>query len=87
MIVDKEGEAMNNEKGASTLLIILLIALAIAFAIYWSKYFSRPMADVMMQGADQAQPAIEKAEQSKETMDRLTRSAEDVAKKASQGTE
>ena len=51
---------MNNEKGASKLFIIILIALAIAFGIYWSKYFAKPMADVMMQGADQAKPAIER---------------------------
>ena len=38
-------------------------------------------------GADQAKPAIEQAEQTKSTMDRMTQSAEDVAKKASQPAE
>jgi hypothetical protein len=78
---------MNDEKGISTWAIILIIALLIGAAVLWSKYYAKPMATVMMQGADQAQPAIEKAEQAKATMDRVTRSAEEVAKKASEGAQ
>jgi hypothetical protein len=78
---------MKNEKGISAWAIVLIIALLICAGVLWSKYYAKPMATVMMQGADQAKPAIEKAQQAKTTMDGLTKSAEDAAKKASQGTE
>ncbi len=78
---------MRNEKGVSAWVIILIIALVIGGAYLWSKHFAKPAATVMMQGADQAKPAIDKAEKAKSSMDNLTKSAEDVAKKASQGTE
>jgi len=78
---------MRNEKGISAWIIILIIALIVGGAYLWSKHFAKPAATVMMQGADQAKPAIEKAEQAKSSMDNLTKSAEDVGKKASQGTE
>ena len=75
---------MKNEKGASKWFIIFLIALAIAAGLYWSKYFAKPMATVMMQGADQAKPAIEQAGQAKASMDSVTRAAEDISKKANE---
>jgi hypothetical protein len=78
---------MRNEKGISAWVIILIIALLVGAGYLWSKHFAKPMATVMMQGADQAKPAIDKAGQAKSSMDRITQSAEDVAKKASQGTE
>jgi len=72
---------MNNEKGISKWILILIIALIIVAAIYWSKYFARPMATVMMGGADQAQPAIEKAKQASDSVDKANKIAVDAAKK------
>jgi hypothetical protein len=59
----------------------------IVVAIYWAKYFTKPMATVMMGGAEQAQPAIEKAKQSSDAMNKATKAAEEVAKKVSEGAE
>lgn len=78
---------MRNEKGIATWIIILVIALIVGGAYLWSKHFAKPAATVMMQGADQAKPAIERAERAKTSMDNVTKSAEDIGKKASQGTE
>ena len=72
---------MKNEKGASKWVLIIIIALIIVAAIYWSKYFAKPMATVMMGGAEQAQPAIEKAKQASDAMSRANRVAEEAAKK------
>jgi hypothetical protein len=82
-----EDKRMNNEKGISTWAVILIVALLIGAAVLWSHYYAKPMATVMMQGADQAKPAIQKAEQAKATMDRVTQSSEDVAKKANDEAE
>jgi hypothetical protein len=72
---------MKNEKGISTWAIILIIALLIGAAILWSKYFAKPMATVMMGGAEQAKPAIEKAHQASDAADRANKIAEEAAKK------
>jgi len=72
---------MKNERGASKWVLIFIIALIIAVIIYWSKYFAKPMATVMMGGAEQAQPAIEKAKQASDAMSRANRVAEEAAKK------
>jgi uncharacterized membrane protein YvbJ len=75
---------MKNEKGIATWTIILIIALLIGAAILWSKYFAKPMATVMMGGAEQAQPAIEKAQQASDAVSRANKVAEEAAKKASE---
>jgi hypothetical protein len=75
---------MKNEKGISTWAIILIIALLIGAAILWSKYFAKPMATVMMGGAEQARPAIEKAQQVSDAVGRANKIAEEAAKKASE---
>jgi len=72
---------MKNEKGISTWAIILIIALLIGAALLWSKYFAKPMATVMMQGADQAKPSIEKAHQASDAASRATKAAEEATKK------
>jgi hypothetical protein len=72
---------MKNEKGISMWAIILIIALVIGAGILWSKYFAKPMATVMMGGAEQAKPAIEKAHQASDASDRANKIAEDAAKK------
>jgi hypothetical protein len=45
------------------------------------------MATVMMGGAEQAQPAIDKAKQSSDAMNRVTQATEEMAKKASEDAE
>jgi hypothetical protein len=73
---------MKNEKGISTLGIILLIAVFLGAAILWFKYFAKPMATVMMGGAEQAQPAIEKARKVSEKVSQANKVNEEAAKKA-----
>ena len=75
---------MKNEKGISKLSLFLIIALIIIAAIYWAKYFAKPMATVMMGGAEQAQPAIEKAKQASDAVNRVNQVTEDAARKASE---
>lgn len=72
---------MKNERGISSWVVIVIIALLIAAGFLWSKYFAVPTATVMMQGADQAKPAIEKAHQASDAADRAGKIAEDAAKK------
>ncbi|MFA5322404.1 MAG: hypothetical protein WC373_06980 [Smithella sp.] len=72
---------MKNEKGISAWAVILIISLLIGAGILWSKYYAKPMATVMMQGADQAKPAIEKAHQASDAVTRANKVAEDAAKK------
>ena len=72
---------MKNERGISTWAIILIIALLIGAAFLWTKYFAKPMATVMMQGADQAKPAIEKAHKASDTAEHAVKAAEDATKK------
>jgi uncharacterized protein (UPF0333 family) len=72
---------MKNEKGISKLVLFLIIAIIIVAAIYWARYFAKPMATVMMGGAEQAQPAIEKARQASDAVNRATQVTEDAAKK------
>jgi archaellum component FlaF (FlaF/FlaG flagellin family) len=78
---------MNNEKGISTWAIILIIALLIGAGILWSRYYAKPMATVMMQGADQAKPAIEKANKASESVSRVIKVEEDATKKMNEDTE
>lgn len=75
---------MRNEKGIATWVIVLIIAIVIVAAIFWSRYFAKPMATVMMQGADQAQPAIEKAKRASDAVSKANQVTEDIAKKAGQ---
>ena len=72
---------MKNEKGISTWAVILIIALLIAAGFVWSRYFAKPMATVMMQGADQAKPAMEKAHQTSDAAERAVKAAEEATKK------
>ena len=74
---------MKNEKGISKLVVFVIIVIIIVAAIYWATYFAKPMATVMMGGAEQAQPAIEKAIQASDAMNRVTQAAEEEARKAS----
>ena len=78
---------MKNEKGISTWVIILIIVLLIGAAILWSKYFAKPMATVMMGGADQAKPSIEKANKASESVSRVIKVEEDATKKMNEDTE
>ncbi len=72
---------MKNEKGISAWVVILIIALLIGAGLLWSKYFAEPTATVMMQGADQAKPAMEKARQVSDTADQAVKAAEEATKK------
>ena len=65
----------------------MIIIIIIVVEIYWAKYFAKPMATVMMGGAEQAQPAIDKAKQSSDAMNRVTQATEEMAKKASEDAE
>ena len=78
---------MEKEKGISKLVLFVIIALIIVAAIRWARYFAKPMATVMMGGAEQAQPAIEKAKQASDATNRATQAAEEAAKKASEDTQ
>lgn len=73
---------MKNEKGVSKLVLFLIVAIIIIAAIYWARYFAKPMATVMMGGAEQARPAIEKAEQASDAVNRNNQMTEDAARKA-----
>jgi uncharacterized protein (UPF0333 family) len=75
---------MNNEKGVSMLVLFLMIAIIIIAAIYWARYFAKPMATVMMGGAEQARPAIEKAKQASDAVNRNNQATEDAEKKTSE---
>ena len=78
---------MKNEKGISTWAIILIIALLIGAGILWSKYYAKPMATVMMQGADQAKPAIERAHRAADVSDNANKVIEDATKKINEEPE
>ena len=78
---------MKNEKGISTWAIIFIIALLIVAAILWSKYFAKPMATVMMGGADQAKPAIERANKASESVSRVIKVEEEATKKLNEDAE
>jgi hypothetical protein len=87
LLVLTEDQKMEKEKGISKLVLFVIIALIIVAAIYWARYFAKPMATVMMGGAEQAQPAIEKARQASDAMSRANKVAEEAAKKASDDTQ
>ena len=78
---------MEKEKGISKLVLFVIIALIIVAAIYWARYFAKPMATVMMGGAEQAQPAIEKAKQASDAVSRANKVTEEAAKKVSDDTQ
>ena len=71
---------MQNEKGVSKLVLFLITAIIIIAAIYWARYFAKPMATVMMGGAEQARPAIEKAKQANDAVNRNHQATEDAVK-------
>jgi uncharacterized protein (UPF0333 family) len=75
---------MKNEKDISKLSLFLIIAIIIVAAICWARYFAKPMATVMMGGADQAQPAIEKAKQASDAVNRTNQVTEDAERKTSE---
>ena len=75
---------MKNEKGISKFSLFLIIAIIIVAAICWARYFAKPMATVMMGGAEQARPAIEKAKQASDAVNRANQVTEDAARKASE---
>lgn len=72
---------MKNEKGISTWAVILIIALLVGAGFLWSQYFAKPTAEVMMQGADQAKPAIERAHKASDAAERAGKLTEETAKK------
>jgi len=78
---------MKSEKGISMWTVILLIAVLIGAAILWAKYFAKPMATVMMGGAEQAQPAIEKARKASDAVSQADKVTEEAVKEASQSME
>ncbi|HON58490.1 MAG TPA: hypothetical protein PLT45_03035 [Smithella sp.] len=71
---------MKDEKGVSAWAVILLIALLIGAGWLWAKYFAEPTATVMMQGADQAKPAIERAHRAGDAVDQANKRTEDATK-------
>jgi len=75
---------MEKEKGISKLVLFVIIALIIVAAIYWARYFAKPMATVMMGGAEQARPAIEKAKQASDAVNRTNQVTEEAARKVSE---
>ncbi len=78
---------MKNEKGISKLVLFVVIAIFIGVAVLWAKYFAKPMATVMMGGAEQAQPAIEKARKASDAVSQANVVAEKAAKEASEDME
>ena len=78
---------MEKEKGISKFVLLVIITLIIIAAIYWARYFAKPMATVMMGGAEQAQPVIEKAKQASDATNRANQAAEEAVKKASEDTQ
>ena len=78
---------MRNEKGISKLSLFFIIAIIIVAAIYWARYFAKPMATVMMGGADQAHPAIEKAQQASDAVSKANKVVEDATKKIDEDAE
>jgi uncharacterized protein (UPF0333 family) len=82
-----EDQKMEKEKGISKLVLFVIIALIIIAAIYWARYFAKPMATVMLGGAEQAQPVIEKAKQASDATNRANQAAEEAVKKASEDTQ
>jgi flagellar basal body-associated protein FliL len=87
ILVLTEDQKMEKEKGISKLVLVVIIALIIVAAIYWARYFAKPMATVMMGGAEQAQPAIEKAKQASDAVSRANKVNEEAAKKVSEDTQ
>jgi len=71
---------MKNEKGISTWAVILIVALLIGAGLLWFKYFAEPTATVMMQGADQAKPAIEKAQQASDAAEQAGKAVEEATR-------
>ena len=78
---------MQNEKDISKLLFLVIIVIFIVALIYWAKHFARPMATVMMGGAEQAQPAIDKPKKASNAMNRATQATEEAARKAGEDAE
>jgi len=78
---------MSNEKGISAWTVLVILALLIGAGFLWSKYFAEPTAEVMMQGAQQAKPAIEKAHQASNAVSRASGLAADAAKKMDENTQ
>ena len=78
---------MEKEKGISKLVLFVIIALIIVAAIYWARYFAKPMATVIMGGAEQSRPAIEKAKQASDAVSRANKVTEEAAKKVSEDTQ
>jgi hypothetical protein len=78
---------VKNEKGVSKLGLFLIIAIIIIAAIYWAGYFAKPMATVMMGGADQALPAIEKARQVSDVVNKANKVVEDQMEKINEDAE
>jgi archaellum component FlaF (FlaF/FlaG flagellin family) len=78
---------MKNQKGLSAWAVILIIAVLIGAGILWSKYFAKPAAEVMMQGADQAKPAIEKAHRASDAVERASQLTEETARKIDEDNE
>jgi hypothetical protein len=79
-LFQRKAKTMKNEKGVSKLVLFLITAIIIIAAIYWARYFAKPMATVMMGGAEQARPAIEKAKQANDAVNRNNQATEDAAK-------
>lgn len=74
-------DSMRNQKGISKLAIVVLIALLIVILVIWSNYFSKPLTTVMTGGIERAEPAMDKAKQAGDAIDRLNRTTDETAKK------
>lgn len=72
---------MKHEKGISPWVVILLIVVIVGAAILWSKYFAKPMATIVTEGAEQAQPAIDKAHKTSDLINQANKITEEADKK------
>lgn len=72
---------MKNQKGISKLTVIVLLAALIAFAAIWSMYFSKPLTTVMTGGIERAEPAMDKARQASDAIEKLNRATDETARK------
>ena len=72
---------MKNQTGISKMVVIVLLLLLIAFVVMWFRYFSGPFATVMTGGIERAEPAMDKARQASDAIEKLNRATDETARK------
>jgi|GEM_PF-3057696 len=73
---------MKKTKGMSKIVIIIIIALVAAAAVIGAKYFGKPATYIIAGPIEQAKPAIDRATEVKDTMNRTTEAARQAVEKA-----